>query len=460
MKRLFFSTLLFSVLLLFALNLRGDISYTSQPSVGVANSSFTKYIDILTGAENWHRDWLSGTVTVYVSAGMSGVGQGQGTLTNISLLGNSIGTYQDSVSDAGSKSTDGSWSSGMGSASAHYPASIPPSAKTNTSYSWSTGGYTVIWPFEWHESTSWGVSVNVPTGVSGRYTTTGGWAHGTTIRRDANSAQGTITLDVQHKCSKCRQYGDTAAAIGGKSAHEKITCPAPTCSEQYHKCSPPSGHAICDGCGKRKCEGGDHDYLSRCNGEYVHYTKWVAGCGEKIYRCTRSQHQAQTYDCGDTMKACQYASHSCTPSTPSMHACGDHETSVSGDHSQRTYTCGQDYGYKCQESDDHKTYISSCSSTKDGKTCDNSSGYYECSPHGHTYPSSSDDDSSDTTTCSAGHVYKTTGRWASYLANLHRDRTCRFSGCGNSWQACSISGWSPLCNNAYRKSKGWKCGAQ
>ena len=47
-----------------------------------------------------------------------------------------------------------------------------------------------------------------------------------------------------------------------------------------------------------------------------------------------------------------------------------------------------------------------------------------------------------------------------YSVNLHRLRECRFSGCGNSWHACSISGWSPPCNNPYRKSNGWNCGAK
>ena len=49
---------------------------------------------------------------------------------------------------------------------------------------------------------------------------------------------------------------------------------------------------------------------------------------------------------------------------------------------------------------------------------------------------------------------------STYHVNLHRLRECRFSGCGNSWHACSISGWSPPCNNPYRKSKGWNCGAK
>ena len=73
----------------------------------------------------------------------------------------------------------------------------------------------------------------------------------------------------------------------------------------------------------------------------------------------------------------------------SYHACGQHETSVSGDHSNGTYTCSIHSGYKCQESHDHKTYISSCTQTdSNGNTCTNSSGYYECSQHSHTYPPS------------------------------------------------------------------------
>ena len=140
-----------------------------------------------------------------------------------------------------------------------------------------------------------------------------------------------------------------------------------------------------------------------------------------------------------------------TPSTPTYHACGEHETTVSGDHSNGTYTCGSHSGYKCQESHDHETYISSCTSTDSyGNTCNNTSGYYECSQHSHTYP--------NMVTCDAGHSYREDHPNVEYLNNLHRTRTCRFSGCGNSWQACSIVGWSPYCNNAYRKSKGWKCG--
>ena len=59
-----------------------------------------------------------------------------------------------------------------------------------------------------------------------------------------------------------------------------------------------------------------------------------------------------------------------------------------------------------------------------------------------------------------GSSYWSCGCRASYSESYHRTRSCCFSGCSNTWQACSIEGWSPLCNNAYRKRKGWKCGAR
>ena len=232
MKQRIFSTLLFSVLLLFALNLRGDISYTSNPVVGVDFSSFTKYVDVVTGAESWYRVGTNGTVRVYVSAGMEGVGQGQGTLTSISIPGimeNSIGTYQEDVDDAGTKDENGpgSYDPGMGTADTTYPVSLPDDAEDGDSWRWSTGGYTTIWPWEWHETTAWGVQVHVPKGVAGRYTTTGGWQKGTTIRRDAPSRSGTITLDIQYKCSNCSSYGDREAAVCGSGMG--VTCPRESC---------------------------------------------------------------------------------------------------------------------------------------------------------------------------------------------------------------------------------------
>ena len=161
-----------------------------------------------------------------------------------------------------------------------------------------------------------------------------------------------------------------------------------------------------------------------------------------------------------------------TPSTPTYHACGEHEMTVSGDHSNGTYTCGSHSGYACQESNDHETSISSCSSTNsDGNTCTNSSGYYECSPHTHTYPPSlvacgarswtgctaavssrTEHKVSSCSTC--GNRYWTC---SAYASNHTGTKTCRYSECRQTWQKC---GRAPICNKPYRNRNGLKCWAE
>ena len=117
-----------------------------------------------------------------------------------------------------------------------------------------------------------------------------------------------------------------------------------------------------------------------------------------------------------------------------------------------TAACGVHTIEPGSSSEHSHRYISSCSETENGNTCTNTSGYYACAPHSHTYPAM--------VSCAAGHSYREDHPNRSYLDNYHRTRECRFSGCSNSWQAC-VNGWTaPPCNNAYRKSKGWKCGAQ
>lgn len=106
-------------------------------------------------------------------------------------------------------------------------------------------------------------------------------------------------------------------------------------------------------------------------------------------------------------------------------------------------------------------HISSCSETDaNGNTCNNTSSYYACSPHSHTYPAPPPPSTPAMESCDAGHTYRSNHPNRTYLDNFHRTRTCRFSGCSNTWQAC-VDGWTaPLCNNPYRKRNGWNCGAQ
>ena len=140
-----------------------------------------------------------------------------------------------------------------------------------------------------------------------------------------------------------------------------------------------------------------------------------------------------TPNCQDCTSHCSSPC-SCTNSgtcngTVSYHACGEHLTTVSGDHSLQA----------------------SCSSTdSNGNSCTVTS-FYACDNHSHTYPAPTGPK------CAAGHPYKPHN---TFSVNVHRVRVCRFSGCSNTWQVC-LTGWtSPLCNNPYRKSKGWHCGAQ
>ena len=125
--------------------------------------------------------------------------------------------------------------------------------------------------------------------------------------------------------------------------------------------------------------------------------------------------------------------------TPNCPDCTSHcsspcscSTSGTCDGTMVTAACGVHTIEPGSSSEHSHRYISSCSETENGNTCTNTSGYYACSPHSHTYPAM--------VSCAAGHSYREDHPNRAYLDNLHRPRECRFSGCGNSWHACSISG--------------------
>ena len=132
--------------------------------------------------------------------------------------------------------------------------------------------------------------------------------------------------------------------------------------------------------------------------------------------------------------------------SPTYHACGEHETSVSGDHSLQA----------------------SCTSTdSNGNTCTVTS-FYACDSHTHSYPSPPPTVSCGRSACTAsvssstehrvgpcsacGGSYWSCGKYGSYWENQHRVRTCRRSGCGNTWQRCVSS--TPDCS-AKSDSRCW-----
>lgn len=162
---------------------------------------------------------------------------------------------------------------------------------------------------------------------------------------------------------------------------------------------------------------------------------------------------------------------------PSLHVCGVHPSSQSGDHSLQASCSETDsYGQSCTvtsfyacQSHTHQypalitgacghTYTSgsaynhrsvTCPTNSHGDSCILGTSYF-CSPHTHQYPAptiscgraackqtvSSPNEHRET--CAAGH------RWWScnqgnynWNYNHHRVRTCRRAGCGQSWQRCT-----------------------
>ncbi len=156
-------------------------------------------------------------------------------------------------------------------------------------------------------------------------------------------------------------------------------------------------------------------------------------------------------------------------STPSYHACGVHATSVSGTHSAAG--CGVSGHYVCDGSD-HSLQASCTSTDSNGQYCTVSS-FYACQSHTHVYPAppaiscgrsgctqTVSSSTAHQVTCSAGHQYWSCGQYATWHANHHRTRTCRFGRCGQSWQRCSrpSSAPTPMCADPTRS--GERCWAK
>ena len=183
-------------------------------------------------------------------------------------------------------------------------------------------------------------------------------------------------------------------------------------SEHWHVCGGTCGNKYAP---KRINRGqGNYSYVAN-SPHYVKCTESVydflnpnAKCGEEYYTCEDST-------CPDSSRHW---------STPSYHACGVHETSVSGDHSLQ----------------------SSCSSSNANGSCTVTS-FYACDNHTHSYPSpppttlcpanawtNCGSTTSHAKECGVGHVYYTCNPEA---VSAHESHT----GCpANGWTNCG--GWS------------------
>lgn len=189
-----------------------------------------------------------------------------------------------------------------------------------------------------------------------------------------------------------------------------------------------------------------YDHETVCNEPVDSWWNPWATCGETYFPCEEP--------CGHGSSS---GSGSGTPSPPSYHACGVHETSVSGSHGPAS--CGKSGHYVC-DSKDH-SYVS-CPKDSNNQACEYGS-YYACSPHEHAYPAvdNTPNCSSCTNgcsicqaTCANGHIYDPRN---SDEVNEHRTRTCKHTECRQTWERCGTG--APICNKPYRKKNRMSCQA-
>ena len=418
MKKQLISSLILISLVLLAVGIHANISFNSSSTVPVISDGgydeFVKYIDIVTDAETWSHS----TAYVVVAAWADGLGIGQGTLAPVTILGQTYATYQDTPDTVGSTSPSGSWTAGTKvSVGADIEMEVPKDKEK--SYSWSASGNVKLTPHVWQESVSIGGAIRWPVGIQGTFTTSGTWKleGNSSTTRSAAAASGTHTVKFQYRCDVCKQSGDTAAAIGGKEAHVEGECPGSDCSVRYRKCTPPVGHKII------VCPG--------------------SGCSVEYRECSVPEGHRPCPSCGarecevsnKASSGCSVCQSTTTPSI-SLHPCGEHPITASGDHTQQA----------------------SCSVTNSrGQSC-TVTNFYACESHTHTYPATSPFSSFLTMrrrcqrawlghTCSKGGYttgYDThtsrCGAWHTYWdcdpvsVELHKARTC--ARCSNTYRNC------------------------
>ena len=201
---------------------------------------------------------------------------------------------------------------------------------------------------------------------------------------------------------------------------------------------------------------GDHTLQASCSTD--------SNCiSTNFYFCQHTSHTYGQQACGHTYNP---GSSSANSHRSVTHPCGRHSyyacqtpsSSETNRHTHQTLPCGDHRYYPCRVLPKHKRAIT-CPRDSNGQSCSHGT-YYACSPHTHSYPSSNnnnnngnsgDSGNSDTATCSSGHTYDPDSTSA---VNRHRTRTCRRSGCDNTWQRCVSS--TPDCS----AKSGRRCWAQ
>ena len=314
-------------------------------------------------------------------------------------------------------------------------AGAPPGL--DTTYSWSTSGRGDCYSVYWRGSAS--VGVTLTTGVTTSHNGIGAlstaalvksgqvtWSQ-SSIVQNGEGGTGGGTWKVVHK-ERCRVCKDEV----GMHEHQRLCY---GCLEWY-ECYKHSGNHIEISCP-----------LSPNNQTCMY---------QSYYKCSPHTHTYGSSGSGSGSGSTPPSGGGSTPpsgsnppSSPSMLACGVHSSGTSGDHSLQ----------------------SSCSSSNANGTCTVTS-FYACQSHTHVYPppppptvrcgrsactaSVSSSTEHQSSPCAAGDTYYTCNPNVnvSQWQNRHRVRTCRRSGCGNTWQLCQSS--TPSCS----AKSGKRCSAR
>ncbi|RKU05856.1 hypothetical protein C6503_26820 [Candidatus Poribacteria bacterium] len=275
--------------------------------------------------------------------------------------------------------------------------------------------------------------------------------------------------------------GTTMSTPGSAETLHQWTC-GPTllttgCGEKYYSCPPdysiPEWHRVfsCTRYNKIISNG----VKEFCNATFQYCTNRLHGeltskgvCSKRLGSGTPGEHSNSDQDISNIIvpEDPPTPPPSTPPPSPTYHACGVHETSVSGDHSLQA---------SCASTDSNGNY---CTVTN----------FYACDSHTHSYPAppptptpppEPEPTSPPPTTVSCGRSgctasvssanehrvgpcsacsasYWSCGSSAAWSESQHRLRTCRFSTCGKSWRLCQ--GPKPDCSASSRQ--GEKCWAQ
>ena len=469
-KRLFLLTLVFSLYMAslgFGQTPAGESTLSiGDPSISASTGEVVKY-EICGMTSHQHTSTCESsyydhpvtstwkprdTVDIRISTEASGYGLARAILSKVIIdrvpkiggsAGNEPSTRSKYVGDCGVIATFWPWSTHAQAYTetktvyCHY---THPAGAVGSNHQWTADGSVEAYSVEWSRSGGGSVGLEVSGGVSGKdpnFTTT---LTGSTHKGISSSYSGTPTI--------VKPYPGAGVTSGWKVSRG-AKCGNDLCTSYGDMKGPHDHHAICGGCGihiKCKRRPGIHVLHATCPKPHCDALNvWECShtCGSDSGSSGGSNPPSDgTPNCPDCTSHCSSPC-SCTNSG----TCGGTVTDNTPDCSYCTDGCSScdpptDGTPNCPDCTSHCS--SPCSCTSSG-TCN---GTVTTPPPPPPTPTLE--------TCSACNASYDPD--SSSAVNLHRERTCRFSGCSQTWRRCQ--GSAPICSKPYRKRNGLNCYAQ